>query len=285
MNTNIEKYNNYNDTEHNNVHIRQDDQDVIENKDSSLKEKVANALRNITVEPCMFMVITAYTLHNMASQNLQLEKACRVNLNFSTEICDTLILQDGEAHSDYERDTQQLLASALAWKTYLTASLSCLLALLVGSFSDKTGYRKLFLIAPTTGHILNGINSMIHVYFFYETSLEFFVLSGAIIEGLSGAWCILFMICFAYISSITSNKDRTFRIGLLVFCVTLASPIGTVLSGVLLNVLGYYGIIGIFTSINLISVLYTIFVIKDPKKSPEQQAVSVIFSSNIKYLD
>ncbi|CAB3244241.1 unnamed protein product [Arctia plantaginis] len=210
----------------------------------------------------------------MASQNLQLEKACRVNLNFSTEICDSLILQDGEAHSDYERDTQQLLANTLTWKTYLTATLSCIIALFVGSFSDKTGHRKLFLIVPMTGYILNGINSMLNVYFFYETRLEIVVLVGAIIEGLSGGWVILFMICFAYISTITSDKDRTFRVGILVFCVTLASPVGTVLSGVLLNALGYYGIIGIFISINMVSVLYTIFVIKDPKKSPEQQTYS-----------
>ncbi|CAB3244239.1 unnamed protein product [Arctia plantaginis] len=274
MNTNTEKDNNYNPMEQGNAHIELDNQGLIEKEDSSFREKVTNVIRNITVEPCMFMVITAISLYNMASQNLQLEKACRVNLNFSTEICDSLILQDGVAHSDYERETQHLLAKALAWKTYLTATLTCIIALFIGSFSDKTGHRKLFLIVLTTGLILNGINSIINVYFFYETTLETIVFSGAIIEGLSGGLGILFITCFAYISAITTDKDRTFRIGILVFCTSLASPIGTMLSGVLLNALGYYGIIGISIALNVVSVLYTIFVISDPKKSPEQQAYS-----------
>lgn len=221
--------------------------------------------------------MTASTLHNMASQNLQLEKACRVNLNFSTEICDSLIQQDGDIHSDYERETQQLLANTLVWKTYLTATIICIVALLIGSFSDKTGYRKLFLIVPITGHIISGINSIIQVYFFYQNTLETLVLSGAIIDGISGGYSIIFMMCFAYISAITTDEDRTFRVGVLAFCVSLASPVGWALSGVLLNALGYYGVNAIYILLNAIAIVYTIFSISDPKKTPKQEEVRIIF--------
>lgn len=276
MKTKAEKPNNYSHMEYDNAHADHDNQGLLETEGASFREKVYAVFKNITVEPITFLVITASLLNNIASQNLQLEKACRVNLKFSTEICDSLIHQDGEPNSVYERETQQLIASAITWKTYITATMACIVALLVGSFSDKTGHRKIFLIIPTTGLILNGFNSIINLYFFYETTLETLVFTGAVIDGLSGGLGILFMISFAYISAITSDKDRTFRIGILIFGVSIASFIGTALSGILLNALGYYGITGIYIFLNAVSVLYTIFVVKDPKRSPEQETVSVI---------
>ncbi|CAB3244236.1 unnamed protein product [Arctia plantaginis] len=251
--------------------LREDVPDDSEKKELRFGNKVFNVFSNITVEPCIFLMVTGTMITNMASQNLQLEKACRVNLNFSKEICDSLRLQDGVAHNDYEREIQRLVASALAWRTYLTATLPCFLALFVGSFSDITGYRKLFIIVPIIGQILVGINNKFSVHFFYQINLEKVIFSDAIIEGLTGGWCICFLSAFAYISAITTEQDRTYRIGIVGFCITFGMPVGVGLSGILLRLVGFYGVYLISISIHSLNALYSIFVLKDPKRSPEQK--------------
>lgn len=50
-----------------------------------------NFLRdNITVEPMLACYIIPSVFASLATQNLNLEKACRVNLGYSTEVCDAL---------------------------------------------------------------------------------------------------------------------------------------------------------------------------------------------------
>lgn len=240
----------------------------------TFREKVVDVFRNITLEPCLLMFIVSAMINVTATQNLNLEKACRVNLNFSDEICDSLKVQDIDSQNEYERETQKLLARAMSWRTYLAATVPCILALFVGSFSDKTGHRKFFMIISVTGQILVGINNMINVYFFRQLSLEVLVFTEAIIEGLSGGWCICFLTAFAFVSAITTDKNRTFRLGLLSFSLTVAFPIGMGVSGVLLKNFGYYGCYGLTTFIQTLNMCYLFFVVRDPKRNKEQKKVS-----------
>lgn len=45
---------------------------------------------NITVEPLLACYIIPSVLATLATQNLNLEKACRVNLAYSGDVCDSL---------------------------------------------------------------------------------------------------------------------------------------------------------------------------------------------------
>lgn len=237
----------------------------------TFREKVVDMFRNITLEPCLLMFIVSAMINITATQNLNLEKACRVNLNYTDEICDSLKMQDIDNQNEYERETQKLLARAMSWRTYLAATIPCILALFVGSFSDKTGHRKFFMIISVTGQVLAGINNMINVYFFRQLSLEVLVFTEAIIEGLSGGWCICFLTAFAFVSTITTDKTRTFRLGLLSFSLTVAFPIGMGVSGVLLKNFGYYGCYGLTTFIQTLNICYLFFVVRDPKRNKEQK--------------
>lgn len=242
----------------------------------TFREKVVDMFRNITLEPCLLMFVVSAMIIMTASQNLNLEKACRVNLNFTDEICDSLKMQDADSQNEYERETQKLLARALSWRTYLSATIPCVLALFVGSFSDKTGHRKFFMIISISGQMLVGINNMINVYFFRQLSLEVLVFTEAIIEGLTGGWCICFLTAFAFISTITTDKTRTFRLGLVSFSVTVAFPIGMGVSGILLKNFGYYGCYGLTTILQTFNMMYLVFVVRDPARNKEQKKVSSI---------
>lgn len=257
--------------------LRQEDELEEQEEPQTFCEKVIYFFKNVTVEPPLFLFIVANMINSIASSNLNLEKACRVNLNFSDAICDSLRTQDVDASNVYERDTQNLVASALIWKTYISATLPTVIALFVGAFSDTTGYKKFFIIVSMTGQLLSGLNSILNVYFMYQLNLQVLIFSGAIIEGITGGWSICFMIAFTYISAITTEENRTFRLGLLSFCVTVAFPVGISVSGILLRAIDYYGSFGLTSAIHFLSVLYLILVIGDPKRTEEQKKVRRIF--------
>ncbi|XP_072940736.1 lysosomal proton-coupled steroid conjugate and bile acid symporter SLC46A3-like [Epargyreus clarus] len=227
-------------------------------------------LKNVTVEPTMFFFVISGILTILTSQNLSLEKACRVNLNYSDEICDSLRLQSIEGQSEYEREVQLLITRAMSWKTYITATVPCVLALFVGSWSDKTGYRKIFILIPIVGNTLVCINGALQTYFLRELRLEHLVFIEGIIEGFSGHWCVCFLILFAYISAITTDKNRTFRMGLINFSFTVGFPIGMGFSGILIKKWGFYGGYGTAGALNIFNILLNTVYLKDPKRTVEQ---------------
>lgn len=245
-----------------------------QNATPTFKDKIKNVFFNITVEPVMILFILACIVTMQTSQNLNLDKACRVNLNFSTEICDALRLQETEGlNKTYEAEAQKLAAAAMGWRSIITATVPCLTALFVGSWSDLTGHRKIFIIMPLVGQMLVCINNMINVFFFYQLPLEVLVFSEAVLEGFSGGWCIAFLTIFCFISAITTTEERTFRLGIVNFSLTVGFPIGMGLSGILLRNTGYYGSYGFAAAVHFLNLLYNIFVLKDPPRTPEQKKV------------
>ncbi|XP_045764912.1 solute carrier family 46 member 3-like isoform X1 [Maniola jurtina] len=249
-------------------------EDVEKSEDAmkkTYKETCCHMLRNITVEPAMFLYIIPAILTALTLQNLNIEKACRVNLNFSSEICDALRKQTLGEQNEYERAVQKLVAKALSWKTNITGTVPCLLALFIGSWSDMTGHRKSFIMLPVIGQFILCLNGIINTYFFTQLNLEVLVFTDAIIDGLSGSWCVCLMALFAYISDVTNDDNRTFRMGLVSFSLTVGFPIGMGISGIFLKKFGFYGCYGVAGCLHFINLMYTIFILKDPKRSAEQK--------------
>lgn len=56
-------------------------------------EKIRFVITNITVEPVLACYIIPSVFSGLATQNLNIEKACRVNLNYGPEICDALSIR------------------------------------------------------------------------------------------------------------------------------------------------------------------------------------------------
>ena len=47
-------------------------------------------IKNISFEPAFFLFMLAHGFYVMAAQELYRDKVCRVNLNFTSEICDNI---------------------------------------------------------------------------------------------------------------------------------------------------------------------------------------------------
>lgn len=60
----------------------------------NVRQKFKNIRKNITVEPLMFCYVVPGTLAALAIQNLNLDKACRINMNYGDLICDALEIRE-----------------------------------------------------------------------------------------------------------------------------------------------------------------------------------------------
>nr|CAI5860178.1 unnamed protein product [Callosobruchus analis] len=226
-------------------------------------------LDNITVEPMLACHIIPSFMASLATQNLNLEKACRVNLRYSKEVCDALSERRTESYVVEETNVQQLVASMLVWKTALQSSLPAFLIMFVGSWSDRWRKRKPLMLFPILGDFMTAIGLLVCTYFFEELPMEANGFVEAFFPAMTGGWFILFVGVLSYIADITAETNRTLRIGIVtVFC-SLGIPIGQALSGILYQKIGFYGVFSTSAVAYTIGFCYGYLYVKEPKQIDE----------------
>lgn len=228
-------------------------------------KKVSKFRTYITVEPLLACYVMPSVLASLAIQNLNLEKACRVNKNYGEDICDRLIQQNASNLTYEEREVQAEVAYMTAWRLPLQTALPAVIILFVGAWSDKTGRRKPCMLIPMIGEFTTALGLMLCTYYFLEWPLEV----AGVIEGLppalTGGWATMFMALFSYLADNTTPEDRTFRIGIVNAFISIAVPVGTALSGIMLKQLGFYGVFGVCLAIYIIGFIYGMITIKDKR--------------------
>ncbi|XP_014357304.2 proton-coupled folate transporter [Papilio machaon] len=235
-------------------------------KKKSLKEKIKYIKENITLEPVLAGYVIPGVLSRLATQNLNLDKACRVNLQYGDVVCDALIAKEGNRYQKEELEVQQLIASMEAWKNIILSALPCFLILFIGAWSDRTGKRKICILLPILGDLMACLSNILNAYFFYELPVQVTMFFEAFLPAITGGWITTYMGAFSYISDISSEETRTFRVGIANLCLTAGGPIGTALSGILLKFIGYYGVFSLSSFLYICSILHGMFYIKDPER-------------------
>lgn len=114
------------------------------------------------------------------------------------------------------------------------------------------------ILLPIVGDLLACISNIIKTYFLYELPLELCMFMEAFFPSITGGWITMCMGTFSYIGDISSEETRTFRMGIANLCLTAGGPFGTALNGVLLEKIGYYGVLSISSVLYLFSILYGI---------------------------
>lgn len=232
----------------------------------TFKQKLWYIKENITLEPVLAFYVIPGSLSRLATQNLNLDKACRVNKGFGDTVCDALIAKEGTLYQAEEVEVQQLIASMEVWKNVLLTAIPSLLIIFLGAWSDRTGKRKFCILLPIVGDLLMLLSNILNAYFFYELPVQVTMFLEAFFPAVTGGWITTYMGAFSYISDISSEESRTFRVGVANLCLTAGTPIGSALSGVLLKSVGYYGVFGISSLLYLMSLLYGFIYIRDPER-------------------
>lgn len=239
-------------------------------KRNTWREKSKNALkcaraliREITVEPCLFTYMLCTAISSLAVQNMHLEKACRVNFNYSDAICDLISDRNTTGLEDELIKIHSLVAGVVAWKFPLQTAIPAVMVIFVGAWSDKYKKRKICILFPFIGEIIANIGLLFATYYFEELPLTATALIEALPAACSGSYIIIFMGMFSFMTDRTTLENRTFRLGLVTICVTLGTPTGTALSGILLRVLGYYGVFTLLLLLYTFSFIYGLFKLED----------------------
>lgn len=256
-------------------------------EDKTFFEKLCYIKSNITVEPIFAGLTIPSTLSRLAIQNLNLEKTCKIKLDFGETVCDSLIQRDGNLTisniTDYEGDVQRVISSIEAWKSIIQTAIPTFLVILMGAWSDRTGNRKICILLPILGELLVCVSNVISTIFFEEVSVEVTMFFEAIFPAITGGWVMVYLGVFSYISDITNEESRTFRVGLVNLFLTAGIPIGTALSGILLKLWGYFGVFAISGTIYLMTLTYGLVYLKSNTKPEKDGDEKVPIVSILKY--
>jgi MFS transporter, PCFT/HCP family, solute carrier family 46, member 3 len=235
-------------------------------KELDIFQKTRRMISMITVEPILACYVMPSVLSALATQNLYLEKACRVNLGFDHHICDALTRRNTANYTYEEEAVQKLVASVTGWKTVLQSFLPCGILIFLGAYSDRIGQRKFCMLLPIIGEFLASIGLIVNTYFFHQLPIEVAAVTEAIFPALTGGWFTMFMGVFSYIADVTTEEQRTLRIGVVNLFYSVGVPVGAALSGILVRKIGLYGVFSLSASMYILSFFYGFYRIKEVKR-------------------
>lgn len=176
-------------------------------KATNVWSRIKYILGSIHVEPFVCCFIMARTLMLLATQNLSLQKACKVNLQLSDDICSALENPtDHKSNStihEYEVVTQQLMTNMLTWQLIIQSSLPCILAIFMGSWSDRNRKRVPCMILSMVSELVHVIGLLACVYYFYDLPMEVVGIMDAVPTSLAGGRMVLLNAVFSYIGDVT----------------------------------------------------------------------------------
>lgn len=230
-------------TDHSNIH-------------PTIMKKIKTILSGITVEPILFLTVMSDMIYRMVVQNLYMEKACRVSLEMPSSTCDAMSRRNQSGFTFTEEiEVQKLSSGYMAVANALHGLFPVVLALFVGSWSDRHSLRKPVILAPAIGMLVTLACLILNTIFFEELPLIFTVLSDAIFFPLTGGLPCLFLGIYSLVGATTSNENRTVRMGGIATAHSLSMVLGLGVSGFLYSFLGFINtfiLCAIFVAIGLL---------------------------------
>lgn len=217
--------------------------------DDGIKSKDAEAFRNYSLVTrsriltqivammyfagflCTNSLLPQYMVHRLTKDTHGL-------LNASQQVTSSSPCNTSNSSSSMEADAIQSKASQQVLYFTLSASIPSLVTCLIaGGYSDFFGRRPLLLTGCFTGSL-----KMLLITIIIKLELPtwlFYVAYAA--DGLSGSWTIMFVM---FVSSIADTnpekKDRAFWVAILGFAISLVGALLLVVTGVLIDQLGFF---------------------------------------------
>ncbi|XP_013187731.2 proton-coupled folate transporter [Amyelois transitella] len=235
----------------------------------------------ITVEPFVICYILPSLLAGLAVQNLCLEKSCLVNLQYDRDTCTHIMQGRTHNYTEQEKNVQTMVAGMTAWSIPLQTALPGILTLFVGAWSDRTGNRKAFMVIPILGKLIAVIGIILATIFFFQIGLTETALIDGLLPAIAGGRVAMTMAVYSYITDITTESERTFRLGIITAILTLSRPVGLALSGIMTKRFGYYGVFTVACAFYLIGFVYIVVRLKEKrakKIDDEKSSVLSVFS-------
>ncbi|RZF37387.1 hypothetical protein LSTR_LSTR009738 [Laodelphax striatellus] len=215
-------------------------------------------LKNVTVEPMLLVYFMTVAMSQTAGLNLLLQKACHPNeapKGVDIECWDEAAAQD-------------MVTKINTWKPILQNLVPVLFVVFAGPWSDSHGRRRPLMFLPIVGQVLTDLGILLNIYY-WTWPPEVTAVFECIFYGITGGKACLFIGVISYISDITSNQQRTARLGVITAIFFVGTPIGAGLSGFLRSLIGFYGVFLFSIFCDLLSLqLGYILITNPPRQHP-----------------
>ncbi|KAJ1520490.1 hypothetical protein ONE63_003616 [Megalurothrips usitatus] len=243
-----------------------------------LRQKIKHLYSNISVEPPLLLYIVPSLLSSITIENMYLEKACRVSLNYNEGVCDSVTKRNVTNETEaFQVEVSETVAGMLVWQSALGTVFPIALVLCAGSWSDRRRRRKPLILFPLFGDVLMRVGLLLSTVFFYEVSLEMTAVIEVIFPALTGGGTVFILAICSYVGDITSPEKRTFRLGMVWAVLSWVNPIGTALSGVGHAALGFTGMFAVGIAFNLLGIAYAHLYLPEPRAPiPRPEGVSFV---------
>lgn len=230
----------------------------------------------ITIEPILFLVFFSFSISDGVSTNVLLSRTCTVVFNLPPETC------NGKLNPDVEELVQPYTTKITMYRSIVEAIIAGTLGMFVGPWSDSNG-RKPFLVLPTAGYTLS------YIAWFMLTHLPsahplWFVLP-SVFYTLSGGLICIFTSIFCYMTDITNEKNRPFRMAVISSTVSVGIIAGYLSSTYIAKLFPDSAasiLFSIAISSSFIALLYGVFVIPESLTIKEGPVRSLFDITSVK---
>ncbi|KAL8619698.1 hypothetical protein ACOMHN_025784 [Nucella lapillus] len=217
-------------------------------------------LRDITVEPVLFLYMFASNIVFPTLQALTYFKVCvqKYNTSFCQQLKNVTFQQEHAEENDYVQSTTSywILLGNIA----MTAPACFTVVLFLGSFGDKVG-RKFPIMLPIIGAIIHALASLLNALFPYAPlSL---LLIGLLLNGICGGIIATLMAVFSYITHIAEPESKTMRIGIVESMIFMAGTFGVFISGVMLDNTSFTFVFGLGAGLQCLALVYVVVWLED----------------------
>jgi MFS transporter, PCFT/HCP family, solute carrier family 46, member 3 len=226
----------------------------------NFKEFFLKIVSFISVEPFVLCWFLPSCILIVAMENLNLEKACRVNLKMGDDVCRNMINKtinnincaEVDATDDgggtlsnvtselfnltksvcfAETESQKLLSVVFAARAPISSIFPLIIVLFAGGWSDKKRIRKPLVLLPIVGELIGSIVLLLSSIFMDEIPMEIPAFSERITPSIFGGQILMLMGIYSYLSEATAEENRTFRFGCFTVFLTLVPIISIPWSG------------------------------------------------------
>ncbi|KAL0881699.1 hypothetical protein ABMA27_001501 [Loxostege sticticalis] len=215
----------------------------------------------------------AITLGQTSLQNFYLRTACTVDLGKNMSVCDRGV---GEEFRAAEAASQVVVSGLNVSRSFVGCLLSTMVLMFVGPWSDCSGRRKPLLIMPLLGMTIMTMSVLI-LLIFPGAPTVVVLYAVQIPISIGGNFGLLSAAAFSHIGDVchATGRDVTRTMGAHRAAIQVAQVVGAVSGPQLYRRLGFYGVFPLVLILQILSLIYIIWKVKDVRVNKENK-VSVL---------
>ncbi|XP_062539925.1 probable peptidoglycan muropeptide transporter SLC46 [Armigeres subalbatus] len=259
-------------------------------KDEARKSSHREWFRNVTVEPVTFVHSFGWSLSEIVLANQIVYQTCVATLAEGDEETCSVMKQTGAANNEtlaiyLEEEVQPYAAAVTMSIVLLTSVVPAVVALFLGPWSDKFGRRPVIAIS-SIGYMLSQVLTATVCYCssYYALSPWWYVVAN-IPVAISGGYSVFHAGIFSYISDVTTESNRTLRMGVLQGITMLGVLVGLLASNYMIGSVPATTMFSLSAAAMLASTLYlalyTEETIKIESEVSAKEKLKAIFNINL----